>query len=808
MSGISVIARVRPLLESEKQSDVSIDVDSDGSTVFLKCGARGTARSTMSKRYKMACALKDKSQEDVFKTVLPTLEGVLQGYNTSIFAYGQTGTGKTFTMLGYDLWALANNASACQQSTQKLSITNPTSGIKKKSALSASVGSKQASPTSQNRKDPASPGGYAMRKAKSFSGFSGDEANGSSSSPTQKKMPFMSFVELSASSTYQSSQEGLIPRAIHWLFSKQAQLASTGKLAFRVSYVEIYNESVRDLLAIPIATSPAADDDTDPAIPLWMRARHLPEAAGVLSYYTSGPKLQFGMKSTGKGDPGLQIKLDAQGVVHVPEAVTHDVSNVENVMELLWKGAQMRSTSATDMNAYSSRSHTIFTIYVDKFTSDKSMMQSTKLTFVDLAGSEKIDKYSEQQMNSQQLKELSCINRSLSTLANVVSALSEHSRKGKTKAVSEEEVAAATTEKGFKLDHTHLEEVQQKVHVPYRDSKLTRLMQDSLGGGARTLFICTLSPSQMSLEESASTLMFADRAIKVQLQARPTPVRHVEPLRGSVGATTESAGDATAAALAERYEAQISTLQLTIRFLLDAIHDRGTGKSAKDTYSELLTALQNNDATVLKLTQEIQDYREKLLILQSQLTMTHDESERQRKHYISRMTALATADSESSAVEGAEPNIQKFNLALEESLLLQQERREATKVSLFLKQIVDRHSKRWTWLQSHINALKGLSSADQLQTQISLLENLVATQSRSDRTLVQKLVSGSRRSSSTTSASPSASPGGSISPSSSSSALSQLRGSTRGLARSPSVLSPALSQAVSTSNSPLTVPQL
>lgn len=146
-------------------------------------------------------------------------------------------------------------------------------------------------------------------------------------------------------------------------------------------------------------------------------------------------------------------------------------------------GTKNRSTAATKMNEHSSRSHSIFTIYIEtseeneKF--DETQFRAGKLHLVDLAGSEK---QKQTQADHERLEEAKKINLSLSALGNVIKALVDGVSK----------------------------------HVPYRDSKLTRLLQDSLGGNTKTLMIAALSPSSDAYEETLSTLRYADRAKNIK----------------------------------------------------------------------------------------------------------------------------------------------------------------------------------------------------------------------------------------------------------------------------------------------------
>jgi hypothetical protein len=150
---------------------------------------------------------------------------------------------------------------------------------------------------------------------------------------------------------------------------------------------------------------------------------------------------------------------------------------------VLWKGAQNRAMASTNMNERSSRSHTI--LGVKLVVTNNGVVRRSKINLVDLAGSERYKTHQMAQFSEQRIKELTSINQSLSALGNCISALT-----GKAKS-----------------------------HVPYRNSKLTRLLQDSIGGNCRTMFIVTVSPSLASCEETVSTLQFADRAMKVRVFA-------------------------------------------------------------------------------------------------------------------------------------------------------------------------------------------------------------------------------------------------------------------------------------------------
>lgn len=163
--------------------------------------------------------------------------------------------------------------------------------------------------------------------------------------------------------------------------------------------------------------------------------------------------------------------------------IVNDVRSCEMIMENGWKN---RSVGATLMNADSSRSHSIFTIYIERMQTidlESSDVKFGKLNLVDLAGSERQSKTG---AAGDRLKEATKINLSLSALGNVISALVD----GKSK------------------------------HIPFRDSKLTRLLQDSLGGNTKTLMIACISPADNNYDETLSTLRYANRAKNIQNKPR------------------------------------------------------------------------------------------------------------------------------------------------------------------------------------------------------------------------------------------------------------------------------------------------
>ncbi|XP_034729717.1 kinesin-like protein KIF13A isoform X1 [Etheostoma cragini] len=235
-------------------------------------------------------------------------------------------------------------------------------------------------------------------------------------------------------------QPGLIPRLCCSLFERVHREENEGHtFKVEVSYMEIYNEKVRDLL--------------DPK-----GSRH---SLKVREHKVLGPYVD-----------GLSQLA---------------VTNFEDIEVLMSEGNKSRTVAATNMNEESSRSHGVFSIIVTQtlydLQSGNSGEKVSKMSLVDLAGSERVSKTG---AAGERLKEGSNINKSLTTLGCVISALADQSAgKGKAK------------------------------FVPYRDSVLTWLLKDNLGGNSKTAMIATVSPAADNYEETLSTLRYADRAKRI-----------------------------------------------------------------------------------------------------------------------------------------------------------------------------------------------------------------------------------------------------------------------------------------------------
>ncbi|KAJ0406462.1 hypothetical protein ATCC90586_000303 [Pythium insidiosum] len=328
---VRVMVRIRPMSSKEKQDGRQVvataNFDRAEVTLVNPAGTEPPKSFTFDATFGA-----ESTQQQVYDAAATAIvEAVMEGYNGTIFAYGQTGAGKSHTMEGY------------------------------------------------------------------------------------------------------GEQPGIIPNSFRHIFSKVA-ISKNKRILVRASYLEIYNEEIRDLLG-------------------------------------KDPKARLDLKEN--ADSGVYVKgLTAQ--------VVKDAAEIDHVMQT---GKKNRSVGATLMNQTSSRSHSIFTIVVESLgessVDGKDHVCVGKLNLVDLAGSERQSKTG---ATGDRLQEANKINLSLSALGNVISALVD----GKSK------------------------------HIPYRDSKLTRLLQDSLGGNTKTVMIANCGPAEYNYEETLTTLRYASRAKNIK----------------------------------------------------------------------------------------------------------------------------------------------------------------------------------------------------------------------------------------------------------------------------------------------------
>ncbi|KAL8957815.1 MAG: hypothetical protein Q9193_005007 [Seirophora villosa] len=340
-TNIHVVVRCRGRSEREVRENSGVVVSTDGlkgKNVELSMGASALSNKTyhFDKVFSPAA-----DQAMIFEDVVtPLLDEMLQGYNCTIFAYGQTGTGKTYTMTG----------------------------------------------------------------------------------------------DMSETLGLLSDAAGVIPRVLHALFGRID--ADEAESSVKCSFIELYNEELRDLVSV--------DDTTK------------------LKIYEDGQK---------KGHAATVVQGMEESYIKTAGAG----------IKLLQDGSHKRQVAATKCNDLSSRSHTVFTVtvYTKRTTENgEDYVSAGKLNLVDLAGSENIQRSGAE---NKRAAEAGLINKSLLTLGRVINAL-----------------------------------VERGSHIPYRESKLTRLLQDSLGGRTKTCIIATVSPAKSNLEETISTLDYAFRAKNIR----------------------------------------------------------------------------------------------------------------------------------------------------------------------------------------------------------------------------------------------------------------------------------------------------
>ncbi|XXG56209.1 hypothetical protein AAC387_Pa03g3688 [Persea americana] len=261
-------------------------------------------------------------------------------------------------------------------------------------------------------------------------------------------------------------QTGIIPQVMNVLFSKIEILKHQAEFQLHVSFIEILKEEVRDLLD-----------------------------------HTSISRSETANGHAGKvavpGKPPIQIRETSNGVITLAGSTEIDIRTQKEMAACLEQGSLSRATGSTNMNNQSSRSHAIFTITLEQMrkldpvcSGDGCQFEDmnedylcAKLHLVDLAGSERAKRTGSDGLR---FKEGVHINKGLLALGNVISALGDEKKR------------------------------KEGVHVPYRDSKLTRLLQDSLGGNSRTVMIACISPADINAEETLNTLKYANRARNIQ----------------------------------------------------------------------------------------------------------------------------------------------------------------------------------------------------------------------------------------------------------------------------------------------------
>nr|XP_020482035.1 kinesin-like protein KIF11 isoform X2 [Labrus bergylta] len=493
---IQVVVRCRPFNTMERKSSSGvIDCDQSRKEVLVKTGGMNDKASRKTYTFDMVFGPAAKQIEVYRSVVFPILDEVIMGYNCTVFAYGQTGTGKTFTMEG------------------------------------------ERTPNEQ---------------------FTWEE----------------------------DPLAGVIPRTLHQIFEKLTENGT--EFSVKVSLLEIYNEELFDLLS-------PSEDVTE--------------------------RLQL------FDDPRNKRGVVVKGL----EEVT--VHNKDEVYQILERGAAKRRTASTLMNAYSSRSHSVFsvTIHMKEITLDgEELVKIGKLNLVDLAGSENIGRSG---AVDKRAREAGNINQSLLTLGRVITAL-----------------------------------VEKRPHVPYRESKLTRILQDSLGGRTKTSIIATVSPSSSNLEETLSTLEYASRAKNImnkpevnQKLTKRTLIKEyteeIERLKRDLAATRDKNGVYISTENYESMMSQITAQELSSAEYTDRI-------AAMEEELKKVTELFVDSKTKLEqCTVELDDKQQRLEetsqdLQQTKVKLSHEEficselSSVQDVLYDTAGQLLSTVDASTSDVSG------------------------------------------------------------------------------------------------------------------------------------------------------------
>ena len=349
-------------------------------------------------------------------------------------------------------------------------------------------------------------------------------------------------------------KSGIIPLSIFELFEQVALgMRNNTDYTIKCSYLEIYNESVNDLLSVPPAHN--------------LRIREFP---------------RLGMCVIG--------------------SVERTVTCPDDVFQCLALGTRNRVVSATELNQRSSRSHTLFIVSVEqKLLSGTSKF--ARINLVDLAGSEKVSKTG---ASGQALKEAQNINLSLTTLGRCIKALS--SRKDE--------------------------------HIPFRESKLTMILKEALGGNAKTSLICTVSQKSYHLEESKGTLKFAERAKKVQNKAMSNVKRSpeellaiIDQLKVEISSLRKHQQRKISADLTPHSRAATPDEEIYVKYAeLKAQFDGLVETSQFEV--EKLRAEQEHFAEVnLSLAGDLEEQRERLELMQERLTSAETERDALRDEH-------------------------------------------------------------------------------------------------------------------------------------------------------------------------------
>jgi peptidoglycan hydrolase CwlO-like protein len=595
---VRVCCRVRPLNPSERQMHKELCVDYPGhSTDTIECRTTTTttAAGAVTSADGVAAALAGSSnlsgsngverhtfsfsrvfrpeagQADVYEHVArPIVADVMSGYNGTIFMYGQTGSGKTHTMFG-DMrggaWAAGGEEAhalkpSAEPSAQANEEEEESCGVDARRSLCqgeddddeeeqnensddeeavrpslAVAGRRAASPESSSSfcraRATVTPlgelrqtnslqntAGVATKQCKS--GRATCVATSAVAPPTSRACDGAKGSAAQESrhraALAKDSMSGVIPRAVHDIFQFIADADPSTEFDVQMFFVEVYMEQIRDLLA-PASTAAAAT-----------------AAVGL------GGESHSSAFSSRCPARKLQLREDVStNAFYIEGCRTPHVSSAREVLQLVKAGLKYRATSATAMNETSSRSHCLLNLTVKSVHPTRCVSTVGKLYLVDLAGSEKVGKTN---ATGLRLEEAKLINKSLSTLGMVIMSLTD----------------------------------QSATHTPYRNSVLTKILKDSLGGNSHTALVICCSPSPYNAQETLSTLRFGARAKKIENKA----VVNRELTAAQLKRMLDSAKD------------EIERLQCRIRQLTGAAKADSNSCTFNEFYAEVTTLTDDN----------------------------------------------------------------------------------------------------------------------------------------------------------------------------------------------------------------------
>ena len=376
---------------------------------------------------------------------------------------------------------------------------------------------------------------------------------------------------------------GILPRATFHIFESMKEGQDKGtKYEVRVSYIEVYNEMINDILACPTNTN--------------LKLREFP-------------------------NQGMCVIGMLENVANTPEAVFEAIS----------AGTANRIVCSTGQNARSSRSHTVFIISMDQVLLDGTVKKS-KINLVDLAGSEKLSKTGAQ---GQALKEAQKINLSLTTLGRCIKALTSGGGE----------------------------------HVPYRESKLTLILKESLSGSAMTTLIVTGSMRKVHQEETIGTMQFAERAKQVKTSAKSNSKKSYEELERLVNKLTEevkllqkgivSAGGGEAEAGVQAIPAAVSEFK-SVEYEELKIRYETLEEASVRQIEELRHALERAESKMgnidyLAIHEEMESFRERIQEGEEQCGKLLGEKEAQRIEFENKIEAIKS-NSEGLGIKLAHAN--------------------------------------------------------------------------------------------------------------------------------------------------------